>query len=264
MNHSERSLVVKLGSELFKNENGDVNREVFSLVAAQTAALCRHGVAITVVSSFAIRLGELWLAEHGFECELNNPALAGIGQPKLMAHWGEAYLRERLPVSQVLVSDASLMHRDEWENTGNTIALYHRKQVIPIVNANDPVSWNESARYAAKTSDNDFVTAQLVPHIAATDVLFLTKVAGVYDARPEASGARRYREINFSSPPRVDSYSGADSNGGMKPKIENAIACFASGSRRVAITGLTSDVILRFMRGEDVPTMIGMRNIFCD
>ena len=262
MKQSYKSLVLKLGSEVFK-QNGGINEGVFATVASQIALLCREGIKITVVSSFAIRLGELWLKQHGFGANLVCPVLAAIGQSKLMARWDAALLKEGLAAAQVLISDASLMHRDEWENAGSTIGICHAHSVIPVINANDPVSWNESQRYKARTSDNDFVTAQLVPHIDATDVLFITNVAGVYAGLPHHPDARRYAEISADNPPHIEPYSAGDSNGGMGPKVKYAIECYDGGKRRVAITGLTDDVIVRFARGQDVPTMIGTRNVLC-
>lgn len=256
-----KSLVIKLGSEIFK-ANGGVNESIFSTVALQVAVLCREGIAVTIVSSFAIRLGEIWLKNNGFDAtDILPPVLAGIGQSKLMAYWDNSFLVQKIASAQMLISDSSLMHRMEWENAKGFVSLCHQRCIVPILNANDPISWSEGQRYVAKTSDNDFVTAQLVPHIGATDVLFGTKVAGVYNRHPSHPGARRYEQIDFHNPPEVDGHGKGDSNGGMEPKVKYAIECYDEGSRRVAIAG--PEAILRFGRGEHVPTMIGTQNILC-
>lgn len=257
-----KSLVVKLGSEVFTS-NGEMDTSVFSRVASQTGQLCRQGIAITVVTSFAIRLGGMWLKQNGLNSNLLPSALAGIGQVQLMHQWQLAYLKEGMGAGQVLISDSCLMHRAEWENTRDTIDNYHSKGHVAIINANDPVSWAESERYKAKTSDNDYLTAELVSHIGVTDVLFLTKVAGVLADHPKSPNARRYAQIDFDRPPIVYPHGSEDSHGGMEPKIRYAIECCDRGRRRVAITGLTEDVILRFARGESIPTMIGPENVLC-
>ena len=261
MKQAYKSLVIKLGSEIFR-ANGGVYTKVFSTVASQVAILCHEGVLVTIVSSFAIRLGEIWLKENGFEASgILPPVLAGIGQSKLMAYWDSAFLTERIASAQMLISDSSLMHRVEWENARSFVGQCHAHSIVPILNANDPISWSEAQRYKAQTSDNDFVTAQLVPHIDATDVLFVTKVAGVFDRRPNHPDARRYTEISFTSPPEVDGYEKGDSNGGMEPKVKYAIECYEAGKRRVAISG--PEMILPFGRSQKVSTMIGTQNVLC-
>lgn len=259
----KKSLVIKLGSEVF-TVNGKMDANVFALVASQTGQLCRDGIAVTIVTSFAIRLGSLWLSQHKLHADLLPSALAGIGQVQLMHAWQSAYLQEGIGAGQILISDSCLMHRVEWENARATIDNYHSKGHVAVVNANDPISWAESERYTAKTSDNDYLTAELVLHMGVTDVLFLTKVAGVFSEHPKFPGARRYAQIDFDRPPIAVEFGPEDSYGGMKPKIEHAIACCDRGRRRVAITGLTPDVILKFARGNAVPTMIGSRAVLCE
>lgn len=262
MNEINKRLVIKLGSEVFA-ANGSIDKSVFPMVASQAAVLRQEGVAITIVSSFAIKLGRIWLHENHLDVALAPPALAGIGQPRLMSLWQDAFLEQKMAAGQVLVSDANLMHRVEWVNVKSVIDIYHDHNAVPIMNANDPLSWAEAERFVAQTSDNDFLTAQLVPHIDATDVLFLTKVGGVFNGHPSQSGVKQYAQISYTDPPKVNKFGEGDSNRGMGPKIEYAINCYERGTRRVAITGLTADAILRFGRGEEAPTMIGTDNILC-
>ena len=131
---------------------------------------------------------------------------------------------------------------------------------VPVINYNDPLSFAAIELLLKQANDNDKLTADFAPHIGAKAVLFLTEAGGVHDGHPANGGTRLYQEIDWRNPPFIESAKPAHGRGGMSAKVTFAIECRKQGIKRVAIIGLTHDVILRFARGEDVSTIVGNRN----
>ncbi|MEK7208362.1 MAG: hypothetical protein AAB699_02310 [Patescibacteria group bacterium] len=91
--------------------------------------------------------------------------------------------------------------------------------------------------------------------------MFITESGGVHNGHPANGGAKLFREIDWRNPPEVgggprSSYGRGD----MDAKVRFAIACRRADIKRVCITGLTQDAILRFAAGEYLPTMVGSQN----
>lgn len=259
-------IVVKLGTGVLCAQNGALNRGVFVSVLKQIAQLRVRGIGVVVVSSGAIHSARANIAVRRSARalkELSEPALASVGQPLLMQEWIAAGFSLKPPVfvAQVLPTDASIVNRHEWRNSAQVIFDCLRHLVIPIINYNDPLSFTAIELLLKKANDNDKLTADFAPHIGAKAVLFLTEAGGVHDSHPANGGTRLYREIDWRNPPLIPSAKPAHGRGGMSAKITYAIECRKQGIGRVAITGLTHDVIVRFARGEDVSTMVGSHNI---
>lgn len=259
-------IVAKLGTGVLRTQNGGLSRDVFVSVLKQIARLRTQRIGVVVVSSGAIHSARMHIARCaqalGLQ-KLSEPALASVGQPLLMQEWIMAGFSIHPPVfvAQVLPTDASIANRHEWHNSAQVIFDCLQHGVVPIINYNDPLSFTAIELLLKQANDNDKLTADFAPHIGAKAVLFLTEAGGVYDGHPANGGTRLYREIDWRSPPFVESVKSAHGRGGMSAKVTFAIECRKQGIKRVAITGLTSDVIVRFARGEYVPTMVGSRNI---
>ncbi len=259
-------VVVKIGTGVLRTQQGGLNRDVFVSVLKQVARLRAHRIGIVVVSSGAIHSARVNIARlarvRGLQ-KLSEPALASVGQPFLMQEWIAAGLSLHPPVfvAQVLPTDASIANRYEWKNSAQVIFDCLQHGVVPVINYNDPLSFNAIELLLKQANDNDKLTADLAPHIGAKAVLFLTEAGGVHDGHPANGGTRLYQEIDWRNPPSIESAKPAHGRGGMSAKVTFAIECRKQGIKRVAITGLTQDVILRFARGEDVSTIVGNSNI---
>lgn len=248
-----RRLLIKIGTGVFRSLPGGIP-DVCATVARQVAAVEKQGVETVLVSSGAIFTAEQFLKERRFVCLADKPALASIGQPILMEHWSAAFLARDILVSQVLVTDANLMHRIEWDNTKRVIEECAANGIVPVINENDAVSFEEYV------TDNDNLTALLAPALKADAVQFVTAVGGVCTGVPGKSDTQLYLEIDAERPPKVDQSVSENGRGGMAIKIACAQKCLKGGAWRVGITGLSQDIIMRFAAGEIVPTTIGKAN----
>jgi glutamate 5-kinase len=259
-------IVVKLGTGVLRSQNDGLNRGVFVSVLKQIAQLRAQRIGVVVVSSGAIHSARVSIARHTSTRrlkELSEPALASVGQPLLMQEWIAAgfSLTPPLFVAQLLPTNASISNRHEWHNSAQVIFDCLKHGVVPIINYNDPLSFAAIELLLKQANDNDKLTADFAPHIGAKAVLFLTEAGGVHDGHPANGGTRLYQEIDWRNPPFLEEGGASHGRGEMKAKVVFAIECRKRGIKRVTITGLTHDVILRFGRGEYVSTMVGNRNV---
>src|SRR5262245_50456592 len=117
-----RAVVVKLGTQLLTDGNGQLNAALFAAVAQQVAALRARGVLVTLVSSGAVGAG---VAEMGLGRRPTDlarlQAVAAIGQRCLMDAWDEAFRPFKMPVAQLLLTREDIDDRTRFLNVRNTI-----------------------------------------------------------------------------------------------------------------------------------------------
>ena len=246
---TEQVQIVKVGSGVFRTFG---IQKVCAFLAEQIAALWRaDGIKTLIVTSGAGVCGE---TEMGGTCGFLKQTVASIGQPILMEQYRVPFRKHDLFVSQVLETDASILHRIEWGNTKQVIDDCFAHGAIPIVNENDAVSVQQFL------TDNDQLTALLAEALHPQAVLFITDAKGVFQGHPDDSESVQYAEIDYQNPPHIEAGTSKDGRGGMNGKLTHALSCYAGGVCRVAIVGLTADVIVRVARGEAVPTSVGTVN----
>lgn len=260
-------IVVKAGTGTLFGKDGRPRPEVFTSILEQVHQLQKEGMYTVVVSSGAIASAKAWMrgkkGKRRLLAQLQAPSLAAIGQPMLMAHWmsAGATFHPPVPVAQILVTGASIENNAEWINTNSVIEECWKCGVIPVVNYNDAVSFAAIRILLGHAGDNDKLAATFATALHAQSALFLTEAGGVHTDNPANGGTQRFQEIYWKHPPHIDRSTSSHGRGGMNAKVNAAIECFMHGVKRVAISGLTQDVIIRFAAGERVPTMIGNKNL---
>ena len=113
-----------------------------------------------------------------------------MGQPHLMAAWGEALGAHGLRTAQVLLTADDLASRQRFLNARRTFAKLLELGVVPVVNENDTVAVDE-----IKVGDNDTLAALVAGCIEADAVVMLTDVEGLYDRDPALPGAVLLHEV---------------------------------------------------------------------
>lgn len=146
---------------------------------AEAVALARaDGREVVLVSSGAVASG---FRAMGLSAPpksiVHKQAAAAIGQQRLMAAWAEAFAPHRLVVAQVLLTADDLAHRGRFLNARNTLLELLARGVVPIINENDSVSFEE-----IKLGDNDRLSALTAGLIGADLLLILSSVPGLLQA----------------------------------------------------------------------------------
>lgn len=258
---------MKLGTAQLARSDGKLNARVFESVATQVAVLRSQGVLTTLVSSGAIFAGRQSLREDGIGLDgISKKLLAAVGADILMAQWRRAFKKQRLSVSQHLVTFYNCVHQDERQSLGSTLLEAMANPVVPIVNENDPVSPAEIELMDLGFSENDVLASMIAEIIGADAVIFFSDSGGVFDGDPRTEReVRKYRTIDaWNIPKNLQPKTGAikssspHGRGGIESKITAAAFCRRAGMR-VSIADLngSKDVLLRFVQGEAVGTMMG-------
>lgn len=258
-------LVIKLGTEVLVKPVGPIkrnlDRSVFQSVAKQVVALQRSGIDVVIVSSGAIKAGRE--EAERLDCDirfLKKKQLSGLGTGLWLDYWRKAFRRHKKGVVPLFVAYGNWECKSEKNNFEASVFSCFGAKLTPIINENDPISDYEVRSMERGISENDKLASMVALLIKADAVLFLTNVGGIYEADPKRNAkARLYEAIDIKTAEKICRSStgqSANGTGGVKAKLNAAINCFKSGMR-VAVAGISDDVIVKFGKGKSVGTMIG-------
>jgi glutamate 5-kinase len=231
-------VILKLGSSIVADEQGQVRLSVLREVCAQVASLRQAGDRCILVSSGAIARGmqvmELGLRPSAMD-ELQ--AASAVGQGKLFRAYDELLAAHGIPSAQVLLTFFDLSARSHYLNARQTLRRLLEWDVVPVVNENDTTATDEIS-----FGDNDFLAAQIAILLKADSLLLLTDTDGLYDRDPRYhSQARLIQEVDdFSLLEKLDigvSRSPLGS-GGMRSKVVAAEMATAAGIPTVICNGI--------------------------
>ena len=169
-------LVVKVGSAVVA-PGGRVDRVAMERVAEELALLVRWGVRAVLVSSGAVASGFRTLGLSGMPRMIRQKqAAAAIGQPALMRAYSELLGEHGVFAAQVLLTTDDFGHRERFLNARHTIETLLDAGVLPIINENDSVAFDE-----IKLGDNDRLSALVASAIDADLLVLLSVAPGLVD-----------------------------------------------------------------------------------
>ena len=251
-----RQLVIKVGSAVLTGPRG-LNRVMIHRLSDQIAELRQSDPErkIAIVTSGAVASG---LRKIGFSQRPRTipqkQAMAAIGQGALMEAWEVAFDKYELLIAQVLLTSEDLAHRHRYLNARNTLETLLDWGVLPIINENDTVVFEE-----IRFGDNDHLSALIAGLIGADLVINLTDTAGLYDCDPrtheEACLIPLVNRIDSKLIACATPVPGAVGTGGMLSKLNAARKCLASGIPMIIAPGKERDVLLRIFAGDALGTL---------
>jgi glutamate 5-kinase len=246
--------VVKLGSSIVAEENGELRLSVVARITEEVAALHRTGVDVVVVTSGAIARGMqlLGLGSRPAAIQVLQAASA-VGQGRLYRTYDEL-LRERgIQSAQVLLTFFDMSARTHYLNARRTLQKLLEWRIVPVINENDTTTTNE-----VSFGDNDFLAAQVSVLVNADVLVLLTDTEGLYSADPRTSPeARLVEEVTDPESLKALHIGHAPSplgSGGMRSKVVAAEMASAAGIPAVIGSGLVEGVIARALAGEPAGT----------
>ncbi len=217
-----RKIVIKVGSNTLAMGDGTMNRAFMAEFAEQCANLVKSGKQVVLVSSGAQVAGVSTLDRWARKKDIHyRQALCAIGQVELMQNWREAFAARDLHIGQLLLTREDFNDDQRTLNMRNTIFTLVDEGVIPIINENDSVSYEE-----IRIGDNDNLSA-LTAILWSADLLILfSDIDGVYDKNPkEHADARHIGEVSDLNDLRSGITIGATNSfgtGGIATKLEAA------------------------------------------
>jgi len=250
-----RRVVVKLGSNLFFDANGELALDRISSIIDDLAAARLAGTQIIAVSSGAVALGANILKMKSQSALLvQKQAFAAVGQSRLMNIYASGFGRFGLVPAQVLLTEEDFSNRKRYLNLRNTLMTLLEMGVIPIINENDTVATSElEVSDRASFSDNDKLSALVMSKLEAHLLILLSDVDGLYTENPhENPNAAHIQQVDAITP-EIEALAGRKSSrgrGGMATKLQAAAIAMNSGGMAIIANGLKPGVLRRIFDGE--------------
>jgi len=238
--------VVKVGSAVVAG-GGELDPGAVGRVAVELADLRRRGDQPVLVSSGAVACGFRALGlDVPPQTIVDRQAAAAVGQPRLMRAWSDAFAARGVNIAQVLLTADDLEDRTRFLNARHTIDSLLARGIVPVVNENDSVSFDE-----IKVGDNDRLSALVASLIDADLLVLLSTVPGVLDAEGGVVPSFVRADDAFA---HVHDERTETGMGGMWTKVEAAGLAAASGIPAVIAGGTEPGVIARAVAGDGVGT----------
>ena len=254
-----RRVVVKLGSSVVADGEGEPRMEVLARVCDALAGLHGEGGEVILVTSGAIARGVrvMELAQRPSSIgELQ--AASAVGQGKLYRIYDELLRARSVTSAQVLLTFFDMSARTHYLNARQTLTKLLEWRVLPVINENDTTATDEIS-----FGDNDFLAAQVAVLVGAEELILLTDIDGLYTADP-----RRYPDARIVS--EVDDFSALEAleighttsplgSGGMRSKVVAADMATAAGISTVICNGLRAGALEAVLAGEPEGTRFDRR-----
>ena len=235
---NSKIIVIKIGSSLLIDENKKIRKKWLSEFSKDIKDLLNQNKRIIIVSSGAIAMGckKLNLSKKNFKLD-KSQAVASIGQIELMNLFTETFLKNKINISQILLTLEDTEQRRRALNAKRTFENLFQLNFVPIVNENDSIATSE-----IKYGDNDRLASRVAQISAADSLILLSDVEGLYTTNPKINkNAKLIKEIK-NIDKNIEQIStksvGEHGTGGMKTKIDAAKICQLSGCIMAIANGL--------------------------
>ena len=247
--------VVKIGSAMITNDGQGLDSFSIDAWVAQMAELHRAGRELLLVTSGAVVEGMRrlnWSQRPTALADLQ--AAAAVGQMGLVQAWESAFGHHGIQTAQILLTHEDAADRQRYLNIRNTLRTLLRLRVVPVINENDTVAFEE-----IRFGDNDTLGALVANLVEAELYIILTDQQGLYDKNPrQFPDARMIREGRAGDATLEAMASGAGSlgSGGMLTKLHAATKAARSGAFTLLAWGREPDVLRRVSAGENFGTLL--------
>tara|TARA_B100000965_G_scaffold401416_1_gene425216 strand:- start:602 stop:1708 length:1107 start_codon:yes stop_codon:yes gene_type:complete len=227
--HKSKRIVIKIGSSILVDEKGKPKKLWLKEFAKDIKFLTKKNKQIVIVSSGAIAMGCEYLGIKKKILKVDkSQAVASIGQIELMDFYKRIFDKNKIKISQILLTLDDTEQRRRSINAKRTIDNLLKMGIIPIVNENDTTATTE-----IKYGDNDRLAARVSQIIGADCLILFSDVEGLYTNNPKKNKKSQLIKFVDEINEKIKKYASKTENyygsGGMKTKIEAAKICQLSG-----------------------------------
>uniref|UniRef100_Q3ARL7 Glutamate 5-kinase n=1 Tax=Chlorobium chlorochromatii (strain CaD3) TaxID=340177 RepID=Q3ARL7_CHLCH len=246
-----KKIVVKVGTNVITNKNGELDLEVLQSLTSQIATLQKAGIQVILVSSGAVGAGRsLIKLPPTFPTVAARQVLASTGQIKLISTYNALFEQHGLLTAQILVTKSDFRDRLHYLNMQTCFHSLLQQQVIPVVNENDAVSVTE-----LMFTDNDELSGLIASMMDAEGYLILSHVDGLFDMK---AGDGTIIKVVDPSTKHFHQYISPGKSefgrGGMLTKCHIAHKLSRLGISVHIANGRTPNILLSILNGENVGT----------
>ncbi|MEA2140565.1 MAG: glutamate 5-kinase [Solirubrobacteraceae bacterium] len=254
-----RRVVVKLGSSVVADGDGEPRTDVLRTVCEALAGVHRAGDEAIVVTSGAIARGMRVMELPQRPSSIRElQAASAVGQGKLYRIYDEL-LRERgVTSAQVLLTFFDMSARTHYLNARQTLTTLLEWRVLPVINENDTTATDEIS-----FGDNDFLAAQVAVLVAADQLILLTDIDGLYTADPrlypDAKIVREVSDFAGLQELEIGHTTSPLGSGGMRSKVVAADMATAAGIETTICNGVRPQALRAVLAGEREGTRFAAR-----
>ncbi|MCL4542605.1 MAG: glutamate 5-kinase [Deltaproteobacteria bacterium] len=260
--NSKKRIVLKIGTQVLLNDKNKLSLSAFKRICDFSYSLIRQQKEVILVSSGAIAAGKGILNMPPSSNNFSMPekqAFAACGQAILMKNYGFFCKKHGIKTAQILLTKDDIASRKRFVNARNTIYELLKNKVMPIINENDTISYEE-----IKFSDNDHLSA-LVSNLVCADLLIiLSDVKGVYHKNPVLHKDAKLIDTIGSIKDFIKDFKETSKSlqgtGGMKSKLYAAFIAAEAGIDTVIISGRDKRSLDLFVNGKLPGTFIPSLN----
>jgi len=261
MSTVNKLVTIKVGSNVITNGNGFPDEQIISIISGQISWLRRQGYQVLLISSGAVAAGRsIYKFQKKTDTVVQRQVLASIGQVKLISLYKEAFDKEEIVCSQVLVTKEDFKSRNHYLNMQNCLSALLNNNVVPIINENDVVSVTE-----LMFTDNDELAGLVSAMMNADMLIILTNVDGVYDGDPDLPGTKLIpvfdpEKVNLDHIMSTSKKSGFG-RGGILTKCNTAEKIASMGIPVHIANGRTDNVINKIINNDGVGTLFPAKRL---
>ena len=232
-----KKIVVKIGSNTLAKEDGTINFQFMKDFARQCNDLIKTGKQLVVVSSGAQVAGVSTLDRWARKKDIHyRQALCALGQVELMDKWRNAFSEYDLHIGQLLLTKDDFENNHRTLNMRNTLFTLVDEGVVPIINENDSVAFDEIS-----IGDNDNLSALTAVLWSADLLILFSDIDGVYTDNPKTNPNAELVDLvvdinQLRSNIKVGS-ANSFGTGGIETKIEAAEKVTAYGIPMILANG---------------------------
>ncbi|KUO63347.1 MAG: glutamate 5-kinase [Gracilibacter sp. BRH_c7a] len=243
-----KRVVIKIGSHSLSSTTGGINDAVIDRIARTITTLHNQGVECVLVTSGAVAAGmsKLNLKEKPKDIT-GKQAVAAVGQGILIEKYSVFFEKYGLTCAQILLSRIDLVESAHYRNAQNTLERLLKFGVIPIVNENDTVAFEELC-----FGDNDKLSALVGGMIDSDMLILLTDVDGLFTANPmKNSNAEIILRVDDISKVKnlADGAGSYVGTGGMVTKLQAAEISTKFGISTFLMNAARLDEIVEMPKG---------------
>ena len=243
-------IVIKLGTNVLRNENGDVALSRIYSYIESIAKLVKSGKEVVLVTSGAVGLGKKKLGLTNTDGIALKQACASIGQGKLMSLYEDGFDSYGIIAGQILLTEDDFSQRKKYLSLRTTLNRLLEMHAVPIVNQNDTVTVIELDETLEPVqmcfTDNDKLSALIASELDADLLLILSDVDGLYDSNPKTNpNAKLLKEVKGVTKEirALGTDASEGGRGGMKTKLEATRLVTRFGGRVLIANGKIPYVI---------------------
>ncbi len=252
-------IVVKVGTSTLTYDGGRMNLKLIDRLAMVLSDLRNQGKEIILVSSGAIgiALGKMGLRERPKNIG-DKQAMAAIGQCELMFLYDKLFSDYNNTVAQILVTREDIAVPRRKRNIQNTITSLIGMGIIPVVNENDTVSFDE-----IEIGDNDTLSAVVADMVDADLLILFSDIDGLYDDDPRKNKKANFLPVVYDIEAVKGAAGGAGTSrgtGGMVTKLEAAERAVQAGIHMIIANGNNVDALYDILNGKPAGTLFVSKN----